>query len=270
MTDREEELVRLALESPEALGGASDDELSEAREYLELAGMLAWQVEDASPREELRSEILARLGSKTTAHLVAMPQRQLAAETSRWQWSRWVAAAGLILALGFASWSGYLFARLQSQGETVARLEQEVASLQRAPSPAVEPALYQDLLRRHSVVTSSNAEVCPLLPAGDKPQPDARALFWTDRATNQWVLSASNLERCELGREYRVWFMTEDGPISGGYFRVKKSRERIEIGADVIPKGTVGIMVTLEFPDKVGDEPGGELVLYGDEAREML
>lgn len=275
MSESEDQLAQDALElrdPMETTPAAGEEELT--REYTELAGLLALQVDDAEPRPEVKAALFERIRTERAVAEApnVVPFATPAPQPSAPQWTTWAAAAGLVLALGFAALSGYLFSSLQAQGETVARLEQEVIGLQQARDLAGPAAADSDALaRRVDLVTSTSAEVCALKPAGDTPsQPQARALFWADRESQRWVLSASRLERCPLGREYRIWFIGPDGTASGGAFRVKGPEQRIEIQADELPPGTQKVLVTLEFPERVGDEPGGELILQGDEARQIL
>ncbi|MEM1244965.1 MAG: anti-sigma factor [Acidobacteriota bacterium] len=279
MSEREETFALEALEATAPLEPQDADEASLAREYTELAGLLALEADDIAPRSEVKEAIFAAIrssdapsapeaaGSDLPSNVVQMP---VPASTTP-AWTTWAAAAGLLLALSFAALSGFLFSRVQMQGQAIAQLEDEVLGLEQQRDLAGGEALDAGLARRVDLVTSSTAEVCALKPAGDSPaQPQARALFWADKESRRWVLSASQLERCPLGREYRIWFVGEDGTFNGGSFRVKGPDERIEIEADQMPPGTEKVLVTLEFPNKVGTEPGGELILYGDEARQIL
>ncbi len=278
MSQSEEELAQKALEAKDPQGEplAAPAELGEMeRDFVELTGLLAWQVDEAEPPPELKASVMQHVRAQAQAadpasNVVAFGER--AAAPAPPAWTAWAAAAGLLLAFAFAISTGFLYAQLQSQGDVVASLETRLEEMQQERDlVGFSQASFEDMQRRYAVMTSHGAEVCTLRPAGDNPsQPKARALFWTDPETRSWVLSARNLERCELGREYRIWFESEDGAISGGAFRVKDETERIEIGADEIPAGTKAVMVTLEFPDRVGEEPGGELVLYGDDARQIL
>ena len=287
MSEYEEKLAAEALEASDlsGLSPSPEGDPQMAREFLEVSGLLGLQVEESAPRAELRSLILNRIRDEKGAgrlaaesaipeNVVAMPTREIMAPPPAGpQWSAWAAAAGLIMALGFATWSGFLFARLQTQGEMVADLTGEVQNLQQIIhlSEGTLAGNEQGLVHRVDLATSLNAEICALKPAGDSPsQPQARGLLWADRDSRSWVFSASQLERCPLGREYRIWFIGEDGSTSGGAFRVKDPDQRIEIQADELPPGTRAIKVTLEFPGKVGDQPGGELILYGDDARQIL
>lgn len=270
--DREDAFALEALEATAPLEPRDAEEAAVAREYTELAGLLALEADEAAPRSAVKDAIFAAIRSadepagpaKAPSNVVSMP-----VATPTPAWTSWAAAAGLLLALSFAALSGFLFSRVQMQGEAIAQLEQEVLGLEQQRD--LTAAADDGLARRVDLVTSSTAEVCALKPAGESPsQPQARALLWADTESRRWVLSASQLERCPLGREYRIWFVSEDGTYSGGSFRVKGPDQRIEIEADQMPPGTEKVLVTLEFPEKVGEKPGGELILSGEETRQIL
>ena len=270
MSEREDTFALEALEATAPLEPRDTDDAALAREYTELAGLLALQADEVAPRSDVKDSIFAAIraaeepASSVPDNVVSMPP-----PAATPAWTSWAAAAGLVLALGFAALSGFLFSRVQMQGEAIAQLEEEVLGLEQQRDLA--DASDAGLARRVDLVTSSTAEVCALKPVGESPaQPQARALVWADTESRRWVLSASQLERCPLGREYRIWFVGADGTHSGGAFRVKGPDERIEIEADQMPPGTREILVTLEFPEKVGEEPGGELILRGDETRQIL
>ncbi|MEM9409044.1 MAG: hypothetical protein AAGA81_23645, partial [Acidobacteriota bacterium] len=116
MSEREETFALEALEATAPLEPQDADEASLAREYTELAGLLALEADDIAPRSEVKEAIFAAIrssdapsapeaaGSDLPSNVVQMP---VPASTTP-AWTTWAAAAGLLLALSFAALSGFL------------------------------------------------------------------------------------------------------------------------------------------------------------------
>ena len=289
MSGKENEELEEALGALEQLDPQEgpQDESADAgleREYRELAGLLAYEVEPANLSPELRARVLSAATAGAESVALEAPQPAYAARNvvafSRPEaetagssaWQQMAVAAGVVLSLSLAALSGYLFSQVRSQQATLEDLQAQLAA-----QPAVDFAELQTVKRQlekmennYRLVTNPAAEVCPLRPRGDAPeQPNARGMLWVDRTQNRWVLSASNLEVCELGRQYQVWFVAADGTIKGDMFGVKGPEQLIQIEADELPPGTTAVMITLEPAEGVA-EPTGPVILYGDEPMESL
>ena len=89
------------------------------------------------------------------------------------------------------------------------------------------------------------------------------------RERKDWFLKVEGLEPCDRGRQYKVWFMTDSGPILGTSFVVKAKGDEVEIRAVGMPTGVKAVMITLEQPD-VSEAPSQPAVLYGDERMRVL
>jgi hypothetical protein len=176
----------------------------------------------------------------------------------------WAMAAAMLLTLGFAALAGLLAVRLERQGSRLAALEQRFGWFEQVTGDDQLAALQASV----RFLSSRGMAACGLDPMSPD-QPDARGTVYMNPAEGRWMLAARNLAPAPPGRLYRIWFVTDSGPINGGSFRVEDGHGRIEIGAQQVPPGLQAISITLE-PVEAGDVPGGAQILYGNEARQIL
>ena len=154
--------------------------------------------------------------------------------------------------------------QLGDEQDRVARLETLIEA--REPTPVSEEL--NAVKTKLDLVTTPGVEVCALRPMGD--QPDARAIFY--RHDDRWMIAADQLDPCEEGQHYQVWFKTDQGTMPGRSFNVKE-KGRIEISAEEMPEGTTAVLITLESvatDENTTDGPTGPMVLYGDEPHVMI
>lgn len=263
-----------------ALGfGRPVDHAEEAREYVEVVGLLPFELDPQEPGREVKGRLMAAiredLDQKEPDSVVRFqPSRETVSGTeAAGNGSRGLqllAAAMVLLAIALAATTGWMFATVRAQGQRIAALHDDLRNSRLADQQLVQ--VRQDLAHlqdQFRVVTEPGVEVCPLRPRGSaSPQPDARGLFYISPDRSQWVLTAQGLAPCEPGTHYRIWFQTDGGPVSGGGFHAQEGA-RIEIGADQLPEGLRAVMVTIEADDGEA-EPVGPTVLYGDDAGAMI
>ena len=279
-----------AISDPQESDRTSDEE----RTVVELLGALPAELDPVEPPVRVKQKLFAQLGigltgdagsvdptdrseSPSVAHVVrdgdvgdVVPFRAPAPQP---RWVGLLAAAAVLMAVGLAALSGVFYAQLSQQSDLIGALESELADRADADNASGDSLAQvrhelNEVRQRLGVFTSPDTRVCRLA-SRDAAQPGATgAVFMRDGGG--WVLTARNLQKCKLGREYRVWFVTEDGKLNGGSFFVKDEDTRVEIGADELPQGTIGVMITLEYPGEAEEEPAGPTVLFGDESREML
>ena len=238
------------MEEPQTSG--ADD--PESREWLELAGLLAYQLEPTAVDEEHKSRLFDRLGLAPGAAFrrdasPTIPFRPASQETdpsSSLHRARWAVAAAILLSVALAGLSGLLYGRLQSQSVRLA----EVAEL-----------------RSHLALISAPETALCRLSAQHAEQPTAFGTVFMNMGVKRWVMTAENLRPAPRGKLYQVWFMVDGQTVPAGSFRVDE-RSRIEIGSDNLPANVSAILITME-PAERPSAPSGPTVLYGDE-RAML
>ena len=281
MNHDEEQELQAYLEALEATdlqeGGAESD-----REPLELVGLMAYSVDPAPVPADAQSALFRRLGLNDRGLddrglderglddragddrpplAFVDPRRSRPRDRSL---LRWALAATVLLTLGFASLSAFLYQRLGDQGERLAELERRFGWYEQTAAD-VELQTIQTSVR---FLSSPEMRACTLEPTSAE-QPDAGGTVYMNPQANRWMLAARNLAPAPEGHVYRIWFMTETGPVSGGSFRVEEGRASIELSADELPAGLRAISITIESAASQ-DEPTGPQVLFGDETHQIL
>lgn len=256
----------------------SDEGMTIDRATLEVCGLLARSLEPAPVDAKARGDLFARLGLEPSstgstgdegpvvpagANVTPFPTPPPASPATNYV--PLALAATVLLALGLALWGGFMWSEVRQSRTVIASLTEELDRM------AAETAEFQQVryenqqLRSHlATAVEPHARLCPL-NAVAADQPRAKGAVFLSPDNGRWVLAASNLAKCDLGRRYRLWFVDERGEYSGGEMLEHVNGEaEIELAAGDLPEGAQAILLTLEFPDEFGPEPAGERVLYGD------
>ncbi len=261
------------------------------RLYTEVLGLLAQEPAPVAPRPETRERLLAslRAGGAATADLAPPAPQPPAAEVvpfpipdqtapapepaapPRRVWP-WLAAAGLALAAISALWVQSSLdlraARSQAAGlgrDLAASRERERAASERLAGLELDLA---GLSSKLGMVTQAGSLVCPLRPQPGGPGSQARGAVYIAADHQHWFLRVVGLPPVPAGETYQLWFLTAEGPVSGGVFRTAAGADA-EIGSPTMPGGIVGFAVTVE-PAPGAASPTGPRVLAGSETRELL
>ena len=294
------ELDRAAERALEQLAQQASPEAEQAREFVELFGVLGLGQGEETPAPAVRESLMARIEAEGRAgraqsaapgRVVSFPKpRDLDLEspgsgTRFFGISGGLAAAGLAAAsLLLALLAGSLWGQLGTVRTELAdlRLLQEEIDqgVLQGPAVAQEPRIpitgqIQTATRvgnpAHEVV-SPGTEICLLHGVGPDQQvlagDEARGVFYVAPDRKRWVLAANELEPCGPDRHYQVWFKTGTSVVHAGSFCLDR-KGSIQITADEMPEGAEAVMVTIEAGDHPS-EPSGPLVLYGDQPHRMI
>ena len=261
-----------------------------ARLYTEVLGLIPYELEPAALRPEVRSRLLAAVrGDETlpgdeTQEMeprpalaappiqpapvpvpipVPMTSREVPAARGmamsarrRSVWPTALAAA-LILALG--GLCGWLFLRQQQMEETIASLERALNTQRQEAEQSVAgmQAAMERMRVNFALVTAPAVKVSPLRPVD--PQSQARGILFVAADNQHWYLAIHDLPPAPPGRDYQLWWIAEEGTVSGGAFDLAAG-EKKELSSETMPAGTRDVMITLE-PDRGGPRPTGPEVL---------
>jgi hypothetical protein len=276
---------------PSAVGGERGDETAEtlARLYTEVLGLIPSELEPVAPSAGSRQRLLAAIGADpgprstdsrpipvTAPAAPAAPAAPTAiTETIRprvppgplpRRQSRWPLALAAVLALAFAGTSVWLWLAQQGQRAETAQLRQELEAQRRLAAQASRDAQEGEQARtemekmrdQFALVTSPAVEILPLRPVGDR-QLNARGLLFVAPDHQHWYLSLEGLPPPAPGEVYKLWWMTEQGPLDAGSL-VAQSGEKIQMSSDRMPSGLREVVVTLE-PSGSSPTPTGPRVL---------
>jgi hypothetical protein len=175
----------------------------------------------------------------------------------------------LILA-GLSGVLGYL---VNEQRGRIDALEADLRQAQageerarRAESMAVRSQLEMQRMRENlALVTGPGVTYMPMTPptGGSALGPEAKGGLFVAADHQHWHLAVHRLAPAELGREYQLWFVTEEGRVvSGGTFN-SRFGQTASLSSETMPEGTMGARVTLE-PVGGSISPTGPEVLKAD------
>lgn len=186
---------------------------------------------------------------------------------------RWPLALAAALILALLGVSGWLYRELGQQGPRLeaayqARIDTLEGELnaERARAASARAELEQvrsrlgDLAQQFSLVTAPSVEMSPLRPTGQLAAArEARGRIYIAEDHQHWYLSVQNLAPSGSGREYQLWFLGDQGPVSGGTFTAVPG-EPVHLSSEHMPAGTKAIVITLE-PAPGAPAPSGPEVM---------
>jgi hypothetical protein len=176
--------------------------------------------------------------------------------------SRWPLAAAASLALLFAGTTAWLWIGRVDQDARMAELLDRVEAQRRMAGEATAEAEQLrnemgNMRERYALVTSPNVQVMPMRPVGEQPR--ARGMLFVGADRQHWYMALEGLEPAGAGAVYQLWWVTDQGILSGGSFTAE-SGEKIQMSADEMPSGTRQAIVTFE-PAGIVPAPTGPQIL---------
>jgi hypothetical protein len=186
--------------------------------------------------------------------------------------SRWPLALAAALILALLGVSGYLYQGLREQGEVISQLTRErnqLIVLEREHARALSTGDTEltglkgemnAMQSRLALITSPGVEISPLHPTGKVPMPpDAYGMLFVAADHQHWDLAIRGLSPSGNGRQYQLWFIAPQGPVSGGTFTAAPGAP-VNLSSAHMPAGTRAVIITLE-PEAGTQTPSGPEVL---------
>jgi hypothetical protein len=269
-----------------------------ARLYAEVTGLIPYELEPVEPAPGVRTRLMALVHGDETQPAASMisavpaasanqaapvprsapvplrPSQEVRASrpassaqgsAARRAPKRWPLALAAILSFLLLGLSGWLYLQLGQQRETIASLQRELDTERARVAEMTEEARKiqasaLDMREKFSLVTSPAVEVSPMRPVGaPAPQPYARGTLFVASNHQHWYLALDGLQPAAQGKAYKLWFVADQGPVSGGSFTAQPGAP-IELSSKHMPAGTKGVMVTLE-DDPQAPAPAGPEIL---------
>jgi hypothetical protein len=252
---REAEPGAVAMPAPAA------EEETLGRLYHEALGLIAYALPPTPPPPAARLRLMAALvapaPTSAPAPSLARPARhsRSSSPSSPSSPSRWPLSLAAALILALLGVCGWLYRGLAEKGDAIAHLAAERNSaLQHAGE--VEARLRQlntqvsSLRAGVAMVTSPAVEVCTLRAvtqagAPDAKVSDARGMLFVAADHQHWYMSVRGLRPAGDGRVYQLWFVADQGMVSGGTFAANRE-DSSELSSEHMPAGTRGVKITLE------------------------
>ena len=179
--------------------------------------------------------------------------------------ARWPLALAASLALLFAGVAGVLFLQLNQQRNTIDALGQQLDLERGRAASAIKQARRTEadslsMRDKFALITSPAVVASPMRPPAANPlQPAARGVLFVASDHQHWYLCLHGVEPAPAGKTYKLWFMAEGGPVSGGVFTARPG-EPVELSSKEMPAGIKAVKVTLEA-DPQAPKPAGPEVL---------
>lgn len=260
-----------------AATASTPEEERELRRLVEMTGLLSTACGEDAPaacRDRLFAEVrrqavrraasfpapVVGAGAGPSAEPRPVRSRPAPAPVPIWA----LAAALTACALGLA----FLVGRVAEQRHQIEGLRARVEEADATRAGLARQAEEMLHLReRLNMVTSVARYAYPMAAttvAAGSGRSRPEGIVYVCGAHRQWYLTLNGLEAPPEGRSYHLWFMTPEGPQSGGPLEVVPGRP-VELEATTLPPGTRGFAVTLEETPEPA-EPHGEPLLLADES----
>lgn len=256
---REAEAVRAHLETCEECRR----ELSSLRE---AAASLAFAVPsvplEADRSARLRARLLARAAAERgdapapaaapaspspTIIPISRPQARPRSAVPAWL----AAAAAVVLLIGVGAYAARMRGRYDALREQYAALDGERTRLVRG------------LSRRDSTLAELAGPGVKVIELASTQQraPSGR-MFWNPQ-TSRWTFFAHSLPALRPGRDYQLWLITPNGPVSAGVFR-PNSGGHAEVEATYpLPRDQLRAIAVTEEPAGGLPAPSGQPLILG-------
>ena len=179
--------------------------------------------------------------------------------------ARWPLALAASLALLFAGLASVLYLQLNQQRETIDRLGQQLDLERGRAATAVKQARQTEadslsMRDKFVLITSPAVQASPMRPPGTNPlQPAARGVLFVASDHQHWYLSLHDVAPAPEGKTYKLWFMADQGPVSGGVFTARPG-EPVELSSKEMPAGIKAVKITLEADPKATQPAGPEVL----------
>ena len=243
------------------------------RGYLEIVGLLPYELDPVEPSPAAREVLLASLGGEDNGRYAKREQEVAMSSPVRGTggWSRWALPLAASFALALLGVSGWQRAHMERQQEEIAQLS---GHLREVNLQSGELVRYQQDLEaaqaKLSVLAASGVEVCRLYPMEKRlAEAPPRATLFVAPDHQRWYLRIDGLEPSPEDQDYQLWFITDEGAkVSAGTLDPRPGA-RTELTSTTMPGGTIAVSITVE-PLGGSPEPSSPPLLYGDEVMRIL
>lgn len=256
------------VEFEEMLAEASDEQLRLYRALLTTANQLAFTVEENEPSDTVKARILTQIqsdseSSSDSAPVTSITDQQDTGEEEEedrsFNWPAFAAAASfalLIVSLSLLFYSFNLSSVIDEKETVIANQETKITEL-------------TDELQRKEEMLSilESRDVDMVLMSGLEVNPDGYGKVIWDSEKQQALLQVANLPPVPTGKDYQLWLIRDNKPVSAGVFAVNDSTGdnffKIEKMVQASEQSTNAFAITME-PKGGVPQPTGDMYLLGN------
>lgn len=260
--DALEEDERIQFE--EMLGNASDEKRAFYEKLQSAANQLAFTVEENEPSTAVRDRLMAEIRSQSDSDqqesraTSAADATALEEDESKFNWAAFTAAASfalLIISLSLIFYSFNLSSEISNKEEVISQQQTQITELK------------SELAQKDEMLAIlESREVDMVLMSGMEVNPDGYGKVIWDPQKQQALLQVSNLPAVPKDKDYQLWMIKNNKPVSAGVFAVNTEGDKffkIEKMAQADQRSANAFAITME-PKGGMPQPTGDMYLMGN------
>jgi anti-sigma-K factor RskA len=248
-------------EFEQMLENASEEERTLYYQMTSAANQLAFTIEKNEPSERLKVRLMNQILSESEE--VQKPEQQEKItpvkedEDESFNWRVFAVAASfalLIVCLSLIFYSFNLSSQLSQKESVIEEQQTQITELKN-----------EIQLKEEMLAILESREVDMVLMSGMDVNPDGYGKIIWDSEKQQALLQVSNLPPLPNDKDYQLWIIRDNKPVSAGLFAVHNQNDRffkIEQMADVDEQSMNAFAVTME-PKGGMPQPTGDMYLMG-------
>lgn len=249
-------------EFEQMLANASEEERTLYQEIYSIANQLAFTVKGNEPNPAIKEELMSHIRSdaEEIEQKDSSAAKEITKETEEpndgLDWFSLAVAASFALLIITLSLIFYSFSLSSDINELESKIEQQETQISQLQDDLREK---EEML---SILGASEVEMVELRGMQANPNGYGKVI-WNEN--QQLLLQASNLPAVSQGREYQLWVLTADNPISAGVFAVNEETNnffQFDLSGDTFQSAN-GFAVTME-PEGGSQQPTGDMYLMGN------
>jgi len=255
-------------EFEQMLAEASDDERDLYQQMWSTANQLAFTVEESAPSASLKDQLMSEIRSQNEqdeSTITDIDDSEPPADNALgdddeegFNWSAFAVAASfalLIVSLSLIFYSFNLSSEISNKESVIAQQETQITELK------------TELQQKEELLSILEArEVDLVMMAGMDVNPDGYGKVIWDSQQQRALLQVSNLPAVPSDKDYQLWMIKDNKPVSAGVFAVNDQGDnffKIEKMAQADERTANAFAITME-PKGGAPQPTGEMYLMGN------
>jgi anti-sigma-K factor RskA len=253
-------------EFEEMLANASDEERDLYQQMWSAANQLAFTVEKNEPGPAVKEQLMNKIRTEsdeqeaqdTVTDIQETTSEEEETDSADFNWPAFAAAASfalLIISLSLVFYSFNLSSEISNKESVIAQQETQITELK------------SELQQKEEMLAILEArEVDLVMMSGMEVNPDGYGKIIWNSEQQQALLQVSNLPAVPKDKDYQLWLIKNNKPVSAGVFAVNNESDKffkIEKMADADEQSANAFAVTME-PKGGVPQPTGDMYLMGN------
>jgi len=252
------------------LAEASDEQRTLYQQMWSAANQLAFTIEQHEPADSLKEQLMAEIRSEESADedqepsVTSIDDQEGESDSMTdekddgFNWSAFAVAASfalLVVSLSLIFYSFNLNSEISKKDSVIAQQETQITELK------------SELQQKEEMLAILEArEVDLVMMSGMEVNPDGYGKVIWDSEKQQALLQVSNLPAVPKDKDYQLWLIKNNKPISAGVFAVNDQGDnffKIEKMAQADEQAANAFAITME-PKGGMPQPTGDMYLMGN------